>query len=163
MQKERIFAIVVGLLMIFSVAGFAASSFRFTGAATQGSQEPEEYTIPVVVDRLLSGQEIALLLGRGRVVIESVYNKDCEDCRLKDAALEAFAQKYPGSLVLESVETESGEGFEKFQMIGYGGRITSLEGQELGEESLFQLFCQTAVLKPRECLLLVYNQQLNNT
>lgn len=149
--------------MLFSVAGFATFGLRYTGGfANQQPQPQQQQTLPTVVDRFLTGQEIALILRQGRVVIESVYNKDCESCKLKDSELRTFTNRYAGFVILESVETESGEGWEKFQMVGSRGQIISLEQEDLSQDNLLDLFCSAAVVQPRECLLRVYDQTLSS-
>ena len=149
-QKQRAFALLVGLLMIFSVAGYAQFSVNFTGAATR--QQPEQQAIPLIVDRPLTGQEISQILGSGRVVIESVYNKGCGDCRLKDLEARNFATRYQGFVILESVQTDVGEGFEKFQMVGRGGQIIDLEKEEISQDRLLDLFGTLSLLTPRELI-----------
>ncbi len=152
MQRERIFAVIVGLVMLLSVVGFAATGFRF-GTEGQG----QEYTIPTITNRTLNGQEISTILSYGRVVAQSVYGSECPGCVEKDAEMRRFASRYEGFLVLESVKTE-GDGWVKFQMIGSNGQITSLEGKEITQENLLDIFCELAVVKPRECLLKIYDE-----
>lgn len=153
MDKQMIFAIVIGLIMLTSVAGFAAFGPRLTGQVTQDQQD---YTIPLVVDRPLTGQEISLILRQGRVVFESVYNEACDDCRVKDQELEFFARNLGGFAIISSVETQNGEGWEKFQMIGTNGKIVNLEEEEITQDNLLTLFCSIAIIQPKECILKTY-------
>lgn len=138
--------------MIFSVVGFAGSS-SFTGNVV-GDQNQEQYTIPTIANRTLAPHEISTIISRGGVIIQSVYSKDCEECKEKDAKLKEFVKSYSGFIVMESVETRKGEGFEKFQMIGNSGRIVSLEEEDLSKDNLLRRFCSLAFVKPRECILL---------
>jgi len=161
MEKQRLGAIIIGLIMLFSVAGFASVGLRFTGDAVQ--DQPQEQTIPTTVDRFLTGQEISLILRQGRAVIESVYNKNCQECKQKDGELRFFATRFGGFVILESVETEYGEGWERFQIIGSNGEIKDLKEEEISQENLLNLSCDLLVVKPRECLLKIYEQPLNTS
>jgi hypothetical protein len=156
MEKERIAALVIGSIMLFSVAGFATFGLRFTGGSAGQRQQPEP--IPLIAERFLTGQEISSILSQGGTVIESVYNRDCSDCSFKDQQLRDFARKYRGFVVLESVKTEYGEGFEKLQMISSRGEIINLEEEEITQENLLNIFCGIALFKPRECLLKDFNE-----
>jgi hypothetical protein len=153
MMKERIAAIVIGMIMIFSVVGFAMSSVMFRG----GLEESDRIVIPNIVDRKLTSEEMAYVLGTGRVLIEDIYYSDCSECKLNTNILEAFAKKYSSFIVLETVvldpTNESGPTYEKFQFIGRQGSITELEDQSLEEENLTELFCDIAISQPKECLL----------
>lgn len=149
MDRKAVMAVVIGLLMIFSVAGFAISGLRITGQSTEPQQQQG---LPSVVDRFLSPQEVALVLQQGRVVIESIYPEDCTECQAADGELRVFASKYTGFLVLESVATEPGTGLRKLQMTSSRGEVIPLQGT-LTQETLLETFCDAAIVKPRECLL----------
>jgi len=155
MKKEMLFTFVVGAIMLFSVAGFAMSGLRLTGDAT--NDQGQQYEIPVIVDRLLLPQEKALILNYGKVLIENIHDIDCDECKSRDAELEMFANKYANFLVLESVETNETSSW-KFQMVGGSGQIIDLGKEEITQENLLGLFCQAAVIKPKECLLKIYGE-----
>ena len=157
MHKERIFAIVVGAIMLISVAGFASSGLKFTGNQAADSQQGSN--LSTINYRYLEGREISSIVGQGGVVIEAVYNGNCTVCREKAKALEMFATSQSQFIVMESVETADGEGWEKFQMIGNRGQITLLEEQEISQEALLDLFCSIAVVAPKECLLKSFAEQ----
>lgn len=152
MDKQRLGAVVIGILMISSVAGFAVTGLRFTGDATQ----KEELQIPPVSERAFTSQEVALLLRTGAVIVESVYAKDCAECALKDASLRTFVNKYSRYAVLSSVQTEQGDGFEKFRMIGSSGQILNIDQENVTQEGLLTTFCDFSLVKPKECLLRAY-------
>lgn len=159
MQRDRVAALVIILLMVFSIAGFAASSFPLTGNTVNEPQQQQ--SIPTVSNRFLTGEELSFLIRSGRVVLESVYNKNCSECRTKDQELRNFALKYSGFLFMESVETDSGEGWEKLQMIGSNGEIFDLKDKDITEQYVFDKFCEIGAVKPRSCFAKTYEQFLN--
>lgn len=152
MNSQRVAALVIGAIMLSSVAGFAVHGLRFTGHATsQGDQE--QVSIPTIANRLYTSHEKAAILNSGRVIIESVYSQDCTECRQVDAELEFFASSMNGFVFLSSLETVSGEGFQTLQMIGAQGHIIPLDGEELTQEHLTEVFCSNALVTPRICVL----------
>lgn len=155
MDKTRIGALVIGIIMITSVAGFAVTGLRITGG-TASKDKP--VPIPVVSEKLLTGQEIAVVLSNGRVIFESVYNSDCIDCKAKDGELRTFASQYGNFLILETVESGTGGKWEKFQMIGRGGTVIDLANEQITQDSLLELLCQNSLIQPRECLLKAYDR-----
>jgi len=153
MDKERIGAIFVGAIMIFSIAGFATTGLTFTKS---NDNQQEEYSLPTIVSRPFTGREKAIILNSGRVVIESVYNKDCGECKQKNMEITTFTSSLEGFIYLSSVENSTEEGFEKFQMIGSRGEIIDLENEEITPENLIDLYCDISIVQPRECLLKEY-------
>jgi len=157
MDQQRIFAIIIGAVMLTSVAGFAVTGLRFTGNTSSHTPQEGSIQITSVNEFLLPSQVILQVLSNGGTVIESVYNKDCVECAEKDAVLRTFVAAYPQFAILESVATTSGDGQEKLQLITGQGQIIDLQDQDLTAETMFDAMCQYAVLKPRECLLQTFD------
>ncbi|MEM5797784.1 MAG: hypothetical protein QXP39_00880 [Candidatus Aenigmatarchaeota archaeon] len=141
MARERIAAIVIGLLMIGSIVGFAVMSAR---PITRGQ------SISPVIERLLTPQEKIQVLRTGRVLIEYIYPSDCNDCEKKAGMYYGFVQRYANFTVLEIVQTNA---TTTDQLIGIGGQIRELKNITT-EDELFAVFCESAIIKPRECLFL---------
>ena len=138
-KRERLAAIVIGLIMIGSIVGFAISSVTF--------QPEEETTIPTIVDRPLSSQEISFLLGNGITVIRNKHPEFCEECVETDNILVTFVTNFQGFVVLENTLVNE----TKVEIIGKNGQIKEIE--DMTQESLLGVFCEVAMLVPRECLL----------
>jgi len=155
MQKERIAAVFIGALMLFSVAGFALQGSSFT--ANVASNDHEEYSLEPVVNRYLSSQEKAIILTNGRVIIESVYGSECSECKQMDSELQLFTNNNQGFVFMQSVETESGDGFDKLQMIGSDGSIINLEDEDLTQENILNIFCGLSAVQPKSCILKGYD------
>lgn len=162
-DKSKIFAFVVGIIMLTSVVGFAVFSLPYSGGYIGGvgtqpapNQQPQSYTIPTIVERSLTSQEISQILSAGRPIIESVYSETCEECKEQDALLRSFALQYTGFVIMESISLTTGDGWDRFQIIGSNGNIIPLEGEELTPERMLDLFCSAALVQPRECLLRLY-------
>lgn len=139
--KERAAAIFLGLIMIMSLAGFAAMNISFpTTEDTQG--------IPSVVDREMTPEEKIFVLRTGRVLMESFYSENCTECSELNILGETFANGFPEYFVFEKVKGNE----TRVQIIGQGGEIREL-GTNLTEDELFDVFCDIAILQPKECLL----------
>lgn len=155
MMKERMMAILIGGLMLLSVAGFALMGLgRFTDSGNQPVQ------VPNVMNEYLSGEQISSILRSGRVLIRDVYTKDCTDCSSTNVALELFANSFPGMITLEEVmieldntTTADEKGYVKFQMISPTGEVVDLDGKNITQESLTEIFCDISAVQPKECLL----------
>ena len=155
MMKERMMAIVIGALMLFSVAGFALMGLgRF---ADSGNQPVE---VPNVIEAYLSGAEVSQILRSQRVLIRDVYTKNCTQCPINDATLEMFVNSVAGNVVLEKVMIEPDNtttvdenGYVKFEMISATGDIVELSGKELDQENLMDMFCDISLIQPKQCLL----------
>ena len=154
-MKERAMAIFIGLVMVLSAAGFAAIS-----ASHIGPQQQQTSQIPTILNRTLTQEEKVTILRTGRVLIEDLYYPDCSECLANNRILEAFANRFRQFIVLEKVavmpgnETNATGGYIKLQMIGSGGEIQDLEGQNITEENLLNVFCDIAIAQPTECLLM---------
>ena len=165
MMKERMAALVIGGLMLFSVAGYAIMGIgRFVDNAPRNE-------IPTVMNKYLSSDELLSILRTGRVVIRSVHSSDCRECASRDASLEVFARGFQGYVVLEkaSIDTSnmtdvSDSGYVKFQMVSPTGDIAELEGKEITQNMLTDIFCDITAVQPKECLLrdIAKNQPANN-
>jgi hypothetical protein len=162
MMKERMMAIVIGGLMLFSVAGFALMGL---GRFVDDGNKPVE--VPNVMNEYLSGEQMSSILRSGRVLIRDVYTKDCTDCASMDVMLELFTNSFSGMIVLEEVMIEPDNttavdegGYVKFQMISPSGDVIDLGDKNITQESLTDMFCDISVIQPKECLLRdIANQQ----
>lgn len=144
--KERVAAIFIGLIMIFSVAGFA-----LTQSLTRENQD-SGVDIQNIVTKPLTSDERLFVLKSGRVLIENHYILHCSECLENNMVLEVFVQKFPGFVVLESVVVnETNE--TKFQMISGTGEIRDLKNVSITEDILTYIFCEISLMQPRECLL----------
>lgn len=140
---ERAMAIFIGFIMISSIAGFAMLSSR--PIATKPVK-----TISHIVKGPLESSEIVFIIRTGRVLIRDWYRENCTDCELVLQNLESFAENFKDYVVLEKVEIPSNE-TEKLEIIGRGGEIRQLEN--ITQENLMDVFCEIALLQPKECLL----------
>ncbi len=139
MAKERIAAIVIGLLMIGSILGFALMSAR---------QPVEEQKIGNIINRQLTAQEKIAILQSGKVLIEFGWPEDCQTCQQKQSLYLSFVQAWPAFVVLSDFSSDQ----TIDHMIGRDGQIVDLTNIST-QEDLFGLFCQQAILQPKECLL----------
>ncbi len=145
MLSQRIFAIVIGIFMLTSVAGFALSNVY----TNQESNKPPE--IPAIVEKVMEPQERVQVLQTGRTLIEYLYAEGCSDCKEKEALYRNFAKKYGRFLVLEIAEVPGNRTADR--IIGMQGDAMDLSDVS-DEEKLFEVFCSVAILQPQECILL---------
>jgi hypothetical protein len=145
MAKERIAAIVIGLIMIVSAAGFALNS-----AVNQGGiNTSPKINIPTIVTRPLTTDELVYVLsGEGKVIIEYSYQNDTVD-QNKIATLESFAQQRSDFVVLSEYSGNE----TSLNMIGYQGKIVDLGNMTLSNQNLMTTFCGIAIAQPPECLM----------
>ncbi len=139
--KERMFAIVIGLLMVGSAAGYA-----FMSVVPQGPNIPQ---IDTIVNRELTVNEQIIVLRTGRVLIENFYAENCTYCMERNSVLEKFAKRLDGFVVLENVLGNE----TKLDMIGVNGKIIPINNESISDEELFDTFCSIALKQPKECLL----------
>ena len=144
-MKERLMALFVGLVMIGSIAGFAAVQFI-------PEQQAGGVEIPTVVDKFLTSEEIVYILRTGRVLIQNHYPSNCTECMVNNALLETFAHRMEGFVVLEEVKVNE-TNQTKLQIIGPDGRIKDLESANMTDEGLIDIFCDISYVQPKECLL----------
>lgn len=148
MNKEKAIAILFGLIMLFSLAGFGGLSLL--GSSDQG-QDPNnganDIYVPTVSYEELDSQEKLYVLQTGRVLIESSYSLDCQECIENNALLESFARQFPAHVVVQIVETEEPP---EIKMTGRNGIIQELT--DVTETGIMDLFCSLAAVQPRECL-----------
>lgn len=142
-MKERAMAVFIGLIMVFSIAGFAIESAMHS---VNRNTLPE---IPTIVTKRLSQDEIVSVLRSGRVLIENFYPENCSECLERNTELEAFANQLDGFVVLESVKSNE----TVLQMIGMDGKILNLSDKEINQSYLLDTFCKIAIAQPQECLL----------
>ena len=143
-RKERTMAIVIGLIMIFSMGGFALSSVVYL-------QPPAEEVMPSIVNRALTPQEKIGILQTGRVLIEDFYAENCTECADLGIMLSSFVEAFKDYAVLEVVVANETE----VKMIGTGGQIRDIP-LNVTQEGLMDIFCELAILQPTECLLREY-------
>jgi len=147
MVTEKLAAIVIGIIMLFSVAGFA--SFSLIGRI--GDPQPQQQTpeIPNIVTRPLTGSEISYILQTGRVVLRDYYPSACAECLERNTELELFANQFSGFVVLEEVAGNQ----TRLEMIDSLGKVTELDPANITLEGLTDSFCRNSIVKPRECIL----------
>jgi len=150
MHKEQMAAIVIGLIFVLSMVGFA-----LTGMGRFPQQQPG-VSIPNIVNRELTQGEKIYILQTGRVLIEDFYAQGCSRCEIDRATLEAFVQEFKEFVVLEEVEVNNTNetSYVKLQMIGRTGLIEDLRDVEITQKNLTEIFCDIAIAQPRECLLM---------
>lgn len=146
MQRERLMAIFIGSIMILSVIGFSLSNARF------GVPQENTLDFPFVVDRELTSEELVSVLRAGRIVVESDYELNCTDCSQRNDFLKNFFTRFSNYVVLQIAEANE----TSLKIIGAGGRIRDLEGMELTEHNMLEIFCELAIAQPKECLLQQY-------
>ena len=145
MAKERIIAIIIGLIMIMSAAGFALNS-----AISQGGINPKpQINVPTIVTRPLTTDEMIYVLnGQGKVVIEYSYTNQTVD-QSKIAALEGFAQQKSSFVVLSEYSGNE----TLLNMIGYQGQIVDMSNMTLSDQNLLSTFCSIAIMQSPDCLM----------
>ncbi len=145
--KERMFAVVIGLLMIGSTAGYA-----FLNASSGSGNKQVQNSVPDIVNRKLTLDEQRSVFLSGRVLIENRFSDECGYCLERNPVLEGFARRMSGFVVLENIRVdylnETG-----LDMIGSGGRIVEINNETLTEEGLLDIFCDIAMKIPKECVL----------
>jgi len=144
MAKERLMAIIIGVVMVMSAAGFALNS-----AVNQNFNTTPGFNIPTIVNRQLTTEETVYVLQNGKVVIEFLQADNCTDCAGKIPTLEAFAQKMSEFVVLEEAKANE----TSIQIIGAGGKIEDIGNMTLSEQNLMSTFCSIAIAQPQECLM----------
>lgn len=142
-KRERLYAIIIGGVMIFSMAGFAMSSML--PLQSQNS----DYKIPSVIDKPLTKEEKLFVLRSGRSVIEHFYRENCTDCLERDVMLKTFTESMSDYVVFSH-----GVGNETvLKMTSPTGEITELESN-ITQDYLLGEFCETSYIKPKPCLIM---------
>ncbi len=144
MRGEKMMAIFIGLIMVFSMVGFAATSI-FTD--TGGGQTIE---IPSVMKSKISKENKLYVLRTGKVLIEHYYPSGCSECLSMNSMLEIFAKQFSGYVVVAEAAVPANETL--FQAIGSAGRIRDME-YNMTQEGLMDIFCEITFRMPKECLL----------
>ena len=142
MMSERLFAIVVGFLMLSSLAGFAMTNIY---------QEPPKVEIPAVIEKVMDPQERVQVLQTGKVLIEYLYPENCVDCTEKKALYQSFVNQFSNYAVLEIVEVPANQTMD--HIIGMNGDTIEL-GSVSDASTLMNIFCSVAILQPKECLMM---------
>jgi len=160
MRKEKTMAVIVGLIMISSVAGFAFSSASYTGSATANPSLEGGQRITNIMNRSLTSQEISLILRSGGIIIENFYPPFCEECAEGNAILRSFTQKFSNFVVLvevplpsESAASESEQEEERLRLLSGSGAVHELDRGNISEDILLDVFCSVAKIQPSECIL----------
>ncbi len=141
-EKERYMAIFIGAILIFSMAGFAFTSSILRTPAVQQVQ------IPNIIERPLKPEEVVFVLRTGRVLVRNYYSEEQPYLNI----LDNFADKFKDYIVFEKVSVAENE-TERFEMIGRTGEIKDLGNETISEETLMDIFCDYAILQPKECLM----------
>ncbi len=144
-QMKLAGSLLVLVIMVMSAVGFAMNSANL-------SSQPQAEEIPSIIDYELSPQEQIQVLRTGMVLIENFYAENCTECVDRNFILNGFAARMKGYVVLENIEGNE----TRLGLIGNQGRIISLDGMEITDSSLLQVFCENAIAQPRECLMLEY-------
>ena len=141
-MKERAMSLFIGAIMVFAVVGWALMQM----VPQNGGPE---FNVPTIVTQELTSDEIIYVLQTGRVLIEYFYLSNSTEYLDDLPVLEMFANQYGGFVVLEEVAANS----TRFEMIGLNGQIVNMEGVELTQDNLLDMFCDIAIAQPPECLL----------
>jgi hypothetical protein len=109
-----------------------------------------------IVNYELEIQQKNLVLRQGKVLMEFFYGKDCQDCQEKIYFLEDFAKQYQDKVFLEKIMIN--ESVPKLHFIGFNvteNRVylqeKLLEGENIKEENVKDVFCEVALYPPVEC------------
>ena len=89
------------------------------------------------------------ILRTGRVVIEDIYEANCTECLENNAFLESFFSRFSDYVVLQIAEGNE----TSVKIIGAGGVIRDITDMEFNDSNMIDVFCETAIAQPKECLL----------
>ena len=142
MLSQRLFAILVGVLMLSSVAGFAIMNVY---------QAPAQNEIPSIIDKPLGPQDRVYILRTGKVLIEYLYPEGCIECSEKIALYQSFVNNFKDYAVLEIVEVPANETADR--IIGNYGDTIELANVTTAQDFM-PIFCSVAMKQPKECLLM---------
>jgi hypothetical protein len=143
MMKERIMAILIGVIMLGSMATYALIQ------KTPRDTAPVEF--PIFMERPLQPEERVEILRRGVSLIEFLYPGNCTDCTAKAEMYKSFvtSEDFKGYIVLSSAQTENDTAD---WIIGMNGDRTSLEDVNTSAD-LEKEFCKVAMSQPTRCML----------
>lgn len=141
MNSERIAAIILGLIMIFSLIGYGALNIITEPDNNRQTQ------IPYKITRPLKNNEKVSILRSGRVLIQDFYIDDPYHIDF-NMVLENFTEEFKRYVVLEIVKTNE----TMMQMISPLGNIVELN-INMTKDDLINIFCDISTLQPKECLL----------
>jgi len=146
MKKSSLIGIFLLLLMVSSTLIYFISSIFLQSTLPESN----------IVDYELDVQQKNLVLRQGKVLMEFLYSKDCQDCQEKINFLEDFAKQYQDKVFLEKIMLN--ESVPKLHFIGFNvteNRIylqeKLLEGENIKEENVKEVFCEVALYPPVEC------------
>jgi len=141
MNKQTVFTLFIGVMMITWVMGMAMS---YNTPITQRGMKIES-----VYDRMLTPQEKITILRSGRVLIEYLHAGGFASVE-KKAVYENFVARFKDFVVLEAVEIQqANETID--QLVTPTGDIVELEN--VSAEELVDVFCDNAFVQPKECLM----------
>ncbi|MFH1445487.1 MAG: hypothetical protein ABIF08_03335 [Nanoarchaeota archaeon] len=143
MMKERIGAIIVGLIMLFSVMGFALSS------SVVNNPEPEQGIEPIIKGELTSS-DVLFILQNGKTIYRYYYANDQKSLDDK-ITLEIFVNSIKDYVVLNEIESNE-TSLEIVAVVNQEGKIISYNG-EINNQDLFLKLCEVAAMKPKECFM----------
>ena len=148
MARERLAAIIIGVIMVMSAAGFALNSAMNQG----GINTTPQINVPTINIRPLTAEETVYVLNYdGKVIIEYSYQNDTFD-QNKIAALESFAQQKSGFVVLsEYLGNETS--LDMIGIQGGQGKIIDMSNMTLTTQSLMATLCSVAIAQPPECIM----------
>jgi thiol-disulfide isomerase/thioredoxin len=146
MKKSSLIGIFLLLLMVSSTLIYFISSIFLQPTLPESN----------IVDYELDVQQKNLVLRQGKVLMEFLYSKDCQNCQEKINFLEDFAKQYQDKVFLEKILLN--ESVPKLHFIGFNvteNRIylqeKLLEGENIKEENVKEVFCEVALYPPVEC------------
>ena len=141
LDKQVVFTIVVGIMMVTWAMGMALSYNIKTGG--QQVQIENVYREPI------TGQEKVGILRAGYVIIEYQYIPGEESLDLIPI-YESFASRFSDFSVLIEIEVQN-QNETINQMLSPNGDVIPLEN--VTESNLVDIFCDNTLVQPRECLL----------
>jgi hypothetical protein len=146
MMKERLMAIFIGLIMIFSVAGFALMSIRWDNSGNT------PVNVPSIVHTALTNEQLISLFRSGKTLMQYHYPVNCSSCSEVTSALEDFVSNMNESVLLEEFPIES-NGTALLRMVSSSGEISDLSGDKMNQTMLLDTFCSISYVQTQECLL----------
>lgn len=150
-NKSKVMALIIGVLMIGSVAGFAGLSLVGRSSYSQQTITANTDTgpsVPNIVYRELDSTEILYVLQTGRVLMQYIYEEGCVECLDDKQILENVANQLPNFIVLQAITGEE----TSFTLIGINGAIVDYQ-DDITEDGVIDTFCNIAPVRPQECLL----------
>ncbi|MEM7826007.1 MAG: hypothetical protein QW451_00015 [Candidatus Aenigmatarchaeota archaeon] len=146
-MKPKSLGIILLFLMVTSSLYYFIASFIFQPRLPETN----------VVDYELDIPQKNLVLRKGMILLEFLYNSSCQDCGEKIEFLDSLASQYKDKIFLEKIKIEKNS--TKLRLIGFN--ITEnkiflreewLEEGEIEENKVFKLACDLMLSPPVECV-----------